>query len=178
MIKFIFLGLLFLSSNVFSQVENLDIKNLIVVCQLDKAEDRFTLEVNLAEILADCGIKTMASLNAQKQGTNVGYLGMDSIQLDLKNKGFDTYVLVSVRGYDTKFKRSTIFNDMRTELATGHLFPLYRDEITSISLEFYFYRNGKNVGYDLLKLGGISSREDVIKKLRKKLPKRIYKYWS
>ncbi|MES2587865.1 MAG: hypothetical protein V4622_02725 [Bacteroidota bacterium] len=176
--KILFVLFTLLNTVLFSQLETLDLKNVIVVSQLDKAEDRFTLEINLAEILANHEIKTMASLNAQKQGANILSLGMDSIQLNIKNKGFDTYMLVCVRGYDSKFKAATIHNDMRTELGIGHLFPLYRDEITSITLEFSFYRNGQFVAYDILKLGGISSREDVIKKLRKKLPKRIEKYWK
>lgn len=174
--KFIFALFLFpLFAN--AQLENLDLKNCVIVGQLDKSEDRFTLEVNLAEILADCGVKVMASLNAMKQGTDQSMLASDSIQQAIKAKGFDTYVLVSVRGYDTKFKPSTHFNDLKTELNIGHLFPLYREEIISITLEFHFYRNGQHVAYDIVKLPGTSSRDEVIKKLRKRLPKRIKKTW-
>ncbi len=176
--KIIFLLLLSTPFFGFSQLESLDLKNVLVVGQLEKPEDRFTLEVNLTEILANEGIKTMASLNVLKQGTEMITLGGDSIMSVLKAKGIDTYVLVSVRGYDTKFKPSKMHNDLKTELSVGHLFPLYRDEIISVTLEFNFYRNGQFVAYDILKLPGTSSRDEVIKKLRKKLPKRINKLWK
>jgi hypothetical protein len=67
---------------------------------------------------------------------------------------------------------------MLNELAAGHSFPLYRDEITSISFEFNFYRNGQWVAYDLVKVGGVGSRDKVIKKTRKKLEKRLNKMWK
>lgn len=159
-----------------SHSQELNLTNALVVGQLDKPEDRFTLEVNLTEILAQNGIKTMASLNALKQGSSISILGTDSIQNILKAKGLDTYMLVSVRGYDTKFKLSTSKNDLNEEFALGHLFPLYREEISSITFEFNFYRNGQFIGTDLLRLPSTSSRELVIKKLHKKLPKKISRW--
>lgn len=176
--KILFLVLLSVQVSAFSQIKSLDLKNVLVVGLLDKPEDRFTLEVNMTEILANAGIKTMASLNVLKQGSDMIALAGDSIAAILKSKGIDTYVLVSVRGYDTRFKPSTMHNDLKTELSVGHLFPLYRDEIISVTLEFNFYRNGQFVAYDILKLPGTSSRDEVVKKLRKKLPKRINKLWK
>jgi hypothetical protein len=170
-------GFLFLQNIVLAQLDKLDLKNVVVVAQLDKAEERFTTEVNLAEILVNLGVKTIASLNAQKQGANVASFANDSIQKVLKAKGFDTYVLVSVRGYDNRFKPATIHNDLETELAVGHLFPLYRENISSVTLEFNFFRDGKFVADYLYKINGVSTREDVLKKMRKKLPRRIFKYW-
>jgi hypothetical protein len=165
------------SVGIFAQLDKLDLKNLVVVAQLDRPEDRFTAEINFAEIFANVGIKTMASLNAQKQGADIAHLAYDSIQKAIAAKGFDTYVLISVRGYDNKFKAATMHNDLKTELGVGHLFPLYRDEIASVTFEFNFYRNGQFVAYDMIKIGGIASRDEVVKKLRKKMPKRIAKYW-
>lgn len=161
-----------------AQTDSLQLKNVVILAQLDKSEDRFTMEVNLSEILSNCGIKTASSLNLLKQGADPSMLGNDSLQAAMKAKGFDTYVLVSVRGYDTKFKPAKNFNDLKTELTVGHLFPLYRDGIVSVTLEFHFYRDGKHVAYDMVKLPGTSSRDLVIKKLRKKLPKRINKLWK
>ncbi|MGV3630076.1 MAG: hypothetical protein ACO1O6_02670 [Bacteroidota bacterium] len=176
--KMLFLALVSIQFSCLSQIESLDLKNVLVVGQLDKPEDRFTMEVNLTEILAGEGIKTMASLNVLKQGSEMIMLASDSISAALKAKGIDTYVLVSVRGYDTKFKPSKNHNDLKTELTVGHLFPLYRDEIISVTFEFNFYRNGQFVAYDILKLPGTSSRDEVVKKLHKKLPKRINKLWK
>lgn len=172
------LFLLVLQQSYFAQLKDLNLKNVLVVAQLDKPEERFTLEVALAEILAEAGIKTMVSLNVLKQGASIEQLGYDSIKAALKAKGIDTYMLVSVRGYDKKFKRATLNNDLATELTISHLFPLYRDNIASVSLEFNFYRAGQFIGSDLLKISGVAKRETVLKKLRKKLPKKINKRWK
>lgn len=161
-----------------AQLDKLDLKTVLIVAQLDKPEDRFTMEVNLAELLAESGVKTMVSLNALKQGADITLLSEDSIRKQIEQKGIDTYVLVSVRGFDKKFKDAKQHSDLFTELRTGHLFPIYRDEVTSVTFEFNFYRQGQFVAYDMIKIGSVGSRDDVIKKLRKKLPSRIQKNWK
>ncbi len=170
--------ILFISINGIAQTNNLNLKNVVVVGQLDKSEDRFTMEINLAEMFASNGVKAIPSLNVLKEGSRVTLLAKDSIQTVLKEKGFDTYVMVSVRGYDRKFKPAKNHMNFKDEIASGHMFPLYRDEISSISFEFLFYRNGEVVGYDLIKVGGVNSRESVIKKFRKKIEKRIVSKWK
>jgi hypothetical protein len=76
-------------------------------------------------------------------------LASDSIQQKLKGKGIDTYVLVSVRGYDKRYKGAQSEDSLKTILSLGHLFPIYRDEVVSVTFEFMFYRNGKFVGTDI-----------------------------
>ena len=98
--------ILFISINAYTQYEPLNLKNCLIVGQLEHQEDRFTLEVNLSEIFASCGIKTMASLNVLKRGSDLLLLSSDSLYQIMKQKGIDTYVLVSVRGYDNNFKIS------------------------------------------------------------------------
>ena len=61
----------------FSQTKNLKLKNAMVVGQLDKSEDRFTMEINFTELLASNGIKAMSSLNVLKEGTNISMLASD-----------------------------------------------------------------------------------------------------
>ena len=176
---YVFIALLLLSSAaVQAQTKNLKLTNALVIGQLDKPEDKYTLEINLAEMMAANGIKTMASLNVLKQGSAPEMLASDSISNVLKAQGIDTYVLVSVRGYDRKFKPATKHDSLATELSTGHLFPLYRDEVVSVTFEFSFYRNGEFIGYDIVKLGGIGSRDGVLKKFRKRVGKRISKSWK
>lgn len=167
-----FLGYTFAQTSAIP-LKDLNLRNALVVGQLDRSEDRYTMEINFSELLADNGIKTLASLNVLKQGTEPEVLASDSIQAVLKSKGIDTYVLVSVRGYDRKFKPSTQHQTLETELNTGHAFPLYRDEIVSITFEFRFYRNGQFVAYDIVKVGNVGSRDGVLKKFRKKIGKRI-----
>ena len=96
----------------------------------------------------------------------------------MKSKGIDTYVLVFVKGYDKKFKATTLRDDLLTALNTGSLFPLYRDEISSITFEFQFFRNGQMIGADVLRCSSVSNRDAVVKKLRKGLKKKIDKKWK
>lgn len=161
-----------------SQTETLQLKNVLIVALLDKPEERFMMEVNLSELMANAGVRTQASLNALKQGANINQITEDTIMAQLASKGIDTYMLVSVRGYDQKFKPAKNHQDLRGEMAIGHLFPIYRENNSSVTIEFNFYRGGQFIGYDLIKVGGVASKEDVIKKLRKKLPKRIEKKWK
>jgi hypothetical protein len=163
---------------VFAQTAALKLNNAIIVSHLDKQEDRFSLEVALAEILASAGIKNTVSLNLIKQGGDPQILLSDSITNSLSAKGFNTLMLVSIRGYDKKFKPSQQKFILAEDLAAANLFPLYKEDIVSVTFEFHFYRNGQLVYTDLLKIAGASSRDAVLKKLRKKLAKKIAKDWK
>lgn len=159
-----------------AQTDTLDLTNALVISHIDKQEDRYTLEVNVSEILSANGIKNGVSLNMLKQGGDPQILMSDSVTRILAAKGINTLMLVSIRGYDRKFKPSSQKITLAEDLAASNLFSLYKEDIVSVTLEFHFYRNGVLVGSDLLKISGISSRDAVIKKLRKKLPKRIRKW--
>lgn len=168
----------FVTPLVFGQTDNIHLKNALVIGQLDKQDDRYSIEVNLTELLSEAGIKAIPSLNVLKFGSDASLLATDSIQKQVAAKGIDTYILVSVRGYDQRFKRSVNKDDLKTALGVGNLFPIYRGEVTSVSFEFLFYRNGLLVGSDLIKCGNASDRDSVIKKFRKKVAKRIEKKWK
>jgi hypothetical protein len=172
---FVFCTLLIVS---FGFSQSLKLKNVLVIGQFEKPEDRYAIEVNLTELLTNSGIKASPSLNILKQGTSVVNLVNDSIQQLIQSKGFDTYVIVNVRGYDRKFKTSeakVLFEDM---LNMASLYHLYRDEASSVSFEFTFFRNQKVVYRDILRCGNVSNRDSVIKRLRKKMPKLIEKHWK
>lgn len=176
--KNILIGLLFFTNfSVFAQVENLKLKNALVIAQLDQEEDRFSIEINLTELLSTAGIKAVPSLNIMKIGNDAVILASDSIQEMARSMGVDTYMLVSVRGYDKKFKPSSCKDDLQQALSVGNLFPMYRDEIVSVSFEFIFYRNGQCVGSDIVKCGNVSDRESVLKKFRKQITKKITNNW-
>jgi hypothetical protein len=162
----------------FGQKQSINLKNALVIGQLDKQEDRYSLEINVTELLTEAGIKAIPSLNVLKLGSDASLLASDSIQKIVSAKGLDTYVLVSVRGYDRRFKRSECKDDFNMALNAGNLFPIYRDEVTSVSFEFLFYRNGQCIGSDILKCGNVSDRESVIKRFRKAVEKRIIKKWK
>lgn len=162
----------------FAQKTDINLKNALVIGQLDKQEDRYSIEINVTELLTEAGIKAIPSLNVMKLGSDASNLASDSLQKIVAAKGIDTYVLVSVRGYDRKFKRSERNDDLATALNSGNLFPLFRDEVVSVSFEFLFYRNGQFVGSDIVKCGNVSDRDSVIKRFRKAVAKRIVKKWK
>lgn len=161
----------------FAQKSEINLKNALVVGQMDKADDRYTVEAVLTELLANNGVKSMPAMNILKVGNDPSILASDSIMNLVKSKGFDTYVLVSVRGFDKKFKLAKKQSTLIELLKEGHLFPIYRDEATSVTFEFFFYRNGIYVGTDLVKCGNVSSKDSVMKRFRKKTTKHIQKNW-
>ena len=170
-----------ISVSVFSQgtkSKDFHLKNALVVGQMDNPEDRYSIEINLTEMLVSNGVKAMPSLNVMKMGSDAMILSSDSITHLLKAKGIDTYVLVTVRGYDRRFKISEKQGDLKAALSTAGLFDLYRMDIVSISFEFKFFQNGEYVFGDMVKLGNISDRETVLKKFRSKVEKRIVKKWK
>jgi hypothetical protein len=154
------------------------LSNALVIGQLDKPEDRFSVEINVTELFSSSGIKAMASLNVLKLGSDPDLLGTDSVVNMLKSKGIDTYVLVFVKGYDKKFKATTLRDDLITALNTGSLFPLYREGISSITFEFQIFREGQMIGADVIRCSSVSNRDAVIKKFRKALKKKIDKKWK
>src|SRR5690554_7727620 len=74
----------------------------------------------------------------------------DTTRQNLKEKGIDTYLLVSVRGYNNRFKPSTKINDFEEEIKAGHLYPLYRESASNVTFTFTFYRDLKPVHPPLL----------------------------
>ncbi|MFM7683296.1 MAG: hypothetical protein ACKO7P_11205 [Bacteroidota bacterium] len=158
------------------QTAPFQLTNAFIVAQLDRPEEKFSLEINLAELFSEQGVNVFPSLNILKQGQNPTVLASDSITSILKNKQLDTYVLVSVRGYDRNYRKKSKQTSLVEELSSSHLFPIYRDDIVSLTFEFLFYQNGTQVYSDLLKIKNINNKDSVLKKLHKKLPKLIHKW--
>ncbi|MCH2223560.1 MAG: hypothetical protein MK066_02230 [Crocinitomicaceae bacterium] len=157
---------------------NLKLTNALVIGQVDTAEDRYSLEINLTDMFTRNGVKTAPSLNILKLGNDSQLLATDSLGQIVKAKGYDTYVLVSVKGYDHKFHVTNLSDDFETALGQASFFDLYREGIVSISFEFKFFREGKCVHAEVIKCGNVGSRESVLKRLRKKTTKRIVKRWK
>ena len=158
------------------QTAPFQLTNAFIVAQLDRPEEKFSLEINLAELFSEQGVNVFPSLNILKQGQNPTILASDSVTSILKNKQLDTYVLVSVRGYDRNYRKKSKQTSLVEELSSSHLFPIYRDDIVSLTFEFLFYQNGNQVYSDLLKIKNINNKDSVLKKLHKKLPKLIHKW--
>lgn len=168
--------IIIISLSTFSQ--GLQLKNVLVVGQFDRPEDRYAMEVNVTELLNNAGVKALPSLNVLKQGTSAIELASDSLLSVIHAKGFDTYLIVNVRGYDRKFKPSQSQITFKEMLNMASIYHIYRDEATSVSFEFTFFKNNQVVYRDIVRCGNISNRDSVIKKFRKRVPKHIEKNWK
>ncbi len=150
--------------------------NALIVGQMDKEDERFMLEIALTEFFAELNVKAVPSINVLKQGADPSLLVTPELRAAVKEKGIDTYMLVSVRGYDSRFKKTNKNDSLAVALDYGTLFSLYREEVTSVTFEFFIYRNDVMVKTALVRCGNISSKETVLKRLKKKLAKK-YKKW-
>lgn len=155
----------------------LKLNNALVVSHLDKESDQFSLEIAVSDVLSRSRVKNTVSLNVLKAGGDPQVLMTDSLTQLLKTKGINTLMLVSVRGFDNRFRPSTGNMTLAEDLAADNLFPIYKEDIVSVTFEFHFYRDGKLVYADLLKIGGAGSRDKVLRKFRKKLAKKVQKDW-
>ncbi|MEZ4890847.1 MAG: hypothetical protein R2779_09960 [Crocinitomicaceae bacterium] len=160
-----------------AQVKNLKLTNCVVVGQFDKPEDRFTIESAVTSLLNEYNVKTTPSVNYVKTGEDASILASDSLQNLLKEKGFDTYVIVSVRGYDRTFKPSKVKYPLAEKLDQGTLREIYRNGAVNVSFEFAFYRNKELVATDIVKCTNISNRESTMKRFNKNVDSRIEKKW-
>lgn len=158
-------------------VRNLEpINQAVVIGQMDKEDDRFMLEVTLAEFFTERNVKVIPSLNVLKQGAELPLLLSDSMQQVLAQKNVNTYIICRVRGYDRKFKASTTKPTFEEALNYGSLFSLYREELVNISFEFFIYQNGQLTVNDIVRCANVSSRDKVLIRLKKKLDKK-YRKW-
>lgn len=170
---------LFISLNSWGQNgEPLNLKNVLIVGQQDDMSDRYILEVGLLQLFTDYNIKSKASLNVVKQKGTDDILLNDSIYQQLKNEGYDTYLLVSIRGYNKRFKLSDEASPIEDEINAGHLYPLYRESASTVTFSFTFYRDMKPVHFELIKTGTVGSKDAVMKKLLKKVERRLEKDWK
>ena len=171
----VFFGLDILTHLVSAQ--SVKLTNAVVITQFDKEEDRYAMQALMADILKGYQIKALPVMNVLKQGEDPQHLLNDSIQQILVQKGFDTYLVVNVRGYDRTFKPSEDTQTLAELLETTSIYQIYRDEATSVSFEFSIYRDGKLVSRQVLRCGNVSDRDSVLKRLRKRLPKKVIPNW-
>jgi len=151
---------------------------LLIIGQFDRPDERYAIEVTLTEIFAENGIEAIPSLNIIKQGSDPSILSSDTLQNILIKQGISTFLVVNVRGYDRRFKISEIDISLSEILSRTSIYHIYREEATSVSLEFTFFKENKVSFRDILKCGNIAGRDSVLKRIRKKLPKRMRKKWG
>jgi hypothetical protein len=140
--KYLFFISLAILSNV-GYAQGIKLNNALVITQFDKEEDRYAMQALMTDILKGYQIKALPLMNVLKQGEDPQHLLNDSIQQILLQKGFDTYLVVNVRGYDRNFKASEDTQTLAELLETTSIYQIYREEATSVSFEFSIYRGGQ-----------------------------------
>jgi hypothetical protein len=158
----------------FAQVR---LENVLVVAQQDKLEDRYSMELALTNLMQTNGVTSKSALGVIPQGEFMNVLATEEIQKKVKALGIDTYMLVSVRGYDRSFTPSKNLLGMRDELNAGHMFSFWRESANSISFTVTFYRNNQPIHYELIKIKNGKNREATIGKMVKAFEKRLQKNW-
>ena len=174
--KFLLLIVLLFSSQYFF-TQNIKLSNAVVISQFDKEEDRYAMQALMVDMLKGYQVKSLPLMNILKQGEDPQHLLNDSIQKILLQKGFDTYLVVNVRGYDRTFKPSEDTQTLAELLETTSIYQIYREEATSVSFEFSIYRQGQLISRQVLRCGNVSDRDSVLKRLRKRLPKKVLPLW-
>ncbi|HLV42037.1 MAG TPA: hypothetical protein VKY37_07150 [Brumimicrobium sp.] len=166
------------NSNVWAQDNtSLNLKNVLVVAQQDDLSDRYTIEVALLQLFNSYNINSLASLNVLKQGGSADILMSDTTRQELSDKGINTYLLVSVRGFNNRFKPSSRVKDFEEEINAGHLYPLYRESASTVTFTFTFYRDLQPVHSEMIRTGTVGSKDAVMKKLMKKVERKLVKEW-
>jgi len=161
----------------FGYAQSIKDSKTLIIGQFDRPDERYAIEVALTELLSSNGLESMPSLNVLKQGSDPSVLANDSIQSMLLKNNISTYLIVNVRGYDRRFKPSKTEVSLREMLSRTSIYHIYREEVTSVSFEFTFFQKNKVVFRDILRCRNISDRDSVIKRIRKKLPKRMARKW-
>ena len=157
--------------------QELNLKNALIIAQQNDLSDRYSLESAMMQLFSAYHIRSKASLNVVKEGGSPHILLSDSVRSKLKEEGIDTYLLISIRGFDRRFQPADSLNSFEDEINIGHLFPLFRESASNVTFNFTFYRDLQPVYYDLIRVRGIGSKDDVIKKLMKKVEKELTKHW-
>lgn len=168
---------LFSFSTVAQKVKHPKISNLkgaLILVKNDKPEDRFSIESNMGKMFANYGMPILLSINLIKERAPMSELGETKIQAEMNSRNINSVLVISVRGFDTRFKpRTKIPETLAEMLQEGNLNPISREEATSVTIEFFQYVNGKFNGYHIQRLGGAGSKSKVYSRLQKRLDKLV-----
>jgi len=164
-------------THILAQKKTSSLKSVVVIGQFDKIQDRFTIESSITRMFVDHNIKAVPSLNYLKTGEDAVLIAGDSLQKMFAQQGYDTYVVVSVRGYDRKYQPSTAKLTLKEKLEQGTLREIYINGSVSVTFEFAFYKNQEQITIKHIRCTNISDRASVLKRLTKKMEKTLKKSW-
>jgi hypothetical protein len=155
------------------------ITGALLVVQNDKFDNRFSAEVNMGKIFSLLRVPLLLSVNLIKEGNPLTEIASQRVNGEMAAKGINTVLIVSVRGYDTRFKPRTIIPETLEEmLKEGNLYPLVQNEVASVTIEFFQYVGGVFKGYEMMRIGGASDKQKLYKRLQKRLERRIPRWMS
>ena len=154
-----------------------NLKGAMILVKNDDQQERFSMEANIGKIFSVFKMPILLSINLIKEGAPLTDLADQKIQSELNAKNINSVLVISVRGFDTRFKpRTKIPPTLAEMLQEGNLNKISYEESASVTLEFFQYINGKFNGYQMLRLGGASDRAKVYNRLQKKLNKLVPKW--
>lgn len=151
-----------------------NLKGALVLVKNDKFQERFSIEANLGKIFSTYGMPILLSVNLIKEGASLSELAETKIQAEMNSRNINSVLVISVRGFDTRFKpRTKIPETLEEMLKEGNLNPISMDDASSVTIEFFQYINGKFHGYHIQRFGGAGSRAKVYTKIQKRLDKLV-----
>jgi hypothetical protein len=151
-----------------------NLKGALILVKNDKFQERFSIEANLGKIFSTYGMPILLSVNLIKEGASLSDLEETKIQAEMNSRNINSVLVISVRGFDTRFRpRTKIPETLKEMLNEGNLNPISMDDASSVTLEFFQYINGKFHGYHIQRIGGAGSKTKVYKKIQRKLDKLV-----
>ncbi len=176
----IFLAFLALNSAWSQKVKHPPINNMkgaMLLVKNDNAQERFSVEANLGKILATYNMPLLLSINLINQGAPLKELAGARVQNEMSARGINSVIVVSIRGFDQRFKpRTKIPATLEEMLEEGNLYPLSQEDVTTVTIEFIQYVGGKFHGYHMMRVGNASNKSKVYSKIQKKLNRQIPKW--
>jgi hypothetical protein len=176
----IFLAFSTLNSAWSQKVKHPPINNMqgaMLLVKNDNAQERFSVEANLGKILATYNMPLLLSINVINQGAPLKELAGARAQNEMSARGINSVLVVSIRGFDQRFKpRTKIPATLEEMLEEGNLYPISQEEATTVTIEFIQYVGGKFNGYHMMRIGSASNKSKVYTRIQKKLNRLVPKW--
>ena len=153
------------------------LKGAMILVKNDKPQERFSMEANLGKLFSVYKMPILLSVNLIKEGAPLIELADERVQKEMNAKGINSVLVISVRGFDTRFSaRTKIPQTLAEMLQEGNLNPITAEEATTVTIEFFQYIDGKFVGYHIQRVGGAATKTKVYQRLQKRLDKLVPKW--
>jgi hypothetical protein len=154
-----------------------NMKGMMLLVKNDNAQERFSIEANLGKIFATFNMPLVLSINMIKQGESLKELASTRVQGELNTKNINSVLVVVIRGFDQRFKpRTKMPATLEEMLEEGNLYPISQEEVTTVTIEFIQFINGKFNGYHMMRVGNASVKSKVYSKIQKKLNRQVPKW--